>query len=510
MKALQKIKQVSTGTFIAVAVFVFCLLHAIWCFSVGWNNTINDHHSFRQSQTALTSYYLAKDPFGFAYETPVLGKPWSIPMEFPIYQFIAARVSNISGSNIDHAGRFVASIFFILMLIPIYTIFRFLGIVPKYAILFLSILLVSPFYLFWSRTFMIESTVLFFSFCYLSCSLWGIKKESLNLLISALIFGVLAGVTKVTTWAPFFVFSGLWVIRRYLRAPFPKISMKDLGKITLQLVFTCLIPLLFAFFWVRYSDSVKMQNPLGSNITSAALSDWNYGTVQQKLSPQVWDVILNRIYTLFGLPFQALLILVASCLAIILTRRRWCEFLILLTLFIVPPIFFTNLHFVHDYYMYANGIFLLGAVGCAVIALLESGFHQWVIGWILLVFILWSGCYGQAALYLPLQQMPNSEILQVTDYLKKNTPEKSVIIILGAQWNPLVPYYSQRRALMIPEMPGMTEEQVQLALNNLKGEKIGALLVCGPSRYPAEKLIEQAKAAGLDFPIMQCGQLPLR
>ena len=63
---------------------------------------------------------------------------------------------------------------------------------------------------------------------------------------------------------------------------------------------------------------------------------------------------------------------------------------------------------------------------------------------------------------------------------------------------------------MIPEMPGMTEGQVQLALNNLKGEKIGALLVCGPSRYPAEKLIEQAKAAGLDFPIMQCGQLPLR
>jgi hypothetical protein len=106
--------------------------------------------------------------------------------------------------------------------------------------------------------------------------------------------------------------------------------------------------------------------------------------------------------------------------------------------------------------------------------------------------------------------MPNPEILQVTDYLQKNTPENSVLIILGADWSPLVPYYSKRRSLMIPDWTNLTDDQVNQALRNLKGEKIGALLVCGPSRYPAEKLLQQAKAAGLDFPIMQCGQLPLR
>ena len=42
---------------------------------VGWNNSILDHHGFRQSQTAITSYYFIKDGFRLAYETPVLGAP---------------------------------------------------------------------------------------------------------------------------------------------------------------------------------------------------------------------------------------------------------------------------------------------------------------------------------------------------------------------------------------------------------------------------------------------------
>jgi hypothetical protein len=83
-------------------------------------------------------------------------------------------------------------------------------------------------------------------------------------------------------------------------------------------------------------------------------------------------------------------------------------------------------------------------------------------------------------------------------------------MILGADYNPLVSYYSERRTLMIPDWEFLKEEQVMQALRNLKGEKIGALLVCEPHRYPLEKLLQQCKAAGLVFPIIQCGQLPLR
>jgi predicted phosphatase len=83
-------------------------------------------------------------------------------------------------------------------------------------------------------------------------------------------------------------------------------------------------------------------------------------------------------------------------------------------------------------------------------------------------------------------------------------------MILGADYNPLVSYYSERRTLMIPEWGWLNEDMVMRALRNLKGEKIGALLVCEPHRYPLEKLLQQCKAEGFEFPIIQSGQLPLR
>jgi hypothetical protein len=233
--------------------------------------------------------------------------------------------------------------------------------------------------------------------------------------------------------------------------------------------------------------------------------------LEQKLSPIVWTQILSRAYTLFGLPLQGWLILTASIVAVMVTKKRRAEAAIALALYLLYPIIFTNLHFIHDYYMYANGLFLVVFVGFAMIALLETDtVRSRICGWLLLAFVLFSGFSGYAALFKPIQEMPNSEILQVTDYLQKKTPEDSVLIILGADWNPLVAYYSNRRALMIPDWSNLTEFQVKQALENLQGEKIGALLVCGPSHYPAEKLLQQAKAAGLDFPILQCGQLPLR
>jgi hypothetical protein len=161
--------------------------------------------------------------------------------------------------------------------------------------------------------------------------------------------------------------------------------------------------------------------------------------------------------------------------------------------------------------MNANGLFLVGAIGFAVMSLLESAVNRYKIcGVILLIFILWSGISGVTAMYHPLQEMPNGEILQVTDYIKKNTPKDSVLMILGADYNPLVSYYSERRTLMIPDWEFLKEEQVMQALRNLKGEKIGALLVCEPHRYPLEKLLQQCKAEGFEFPIIQSGQLPLR
>jgi len=497
-------------TLIAALLLLGCLAHAIWAFSIGWNNTINDHHSFRQSQTAITAYYLKDKPFKLAYETPVLGKPWSVPLEMPFYQLAAARLSSAVHVPLDQAGRGVAASCYLLLLVPVYFLLREFRVSRPHALLALCILLVSPFYLFWSRAFLIESSVLLLCFCYLTCVIAGINRKLRLLLALAVVFGIAAGLAKVTTWLPFLLIGSLWTIRDWVRWPFPKIFGADLRNRLLVLLAVSGIPFLTALAWVKYMELHKKLNPLALN-SPAFSTSWNFGTLEQKLSPIVWTQILSRAYTLFGLPLQGWLILTASIVAVMVTKKRRAEAAIALALYLLYPIIFTNLHFIHDYYMYANGLFLVVFVGFAMIALLETDtVRSRICGWLLLAFVLFSGFSGYAALFRPIQEMPNSEILQVTDYLQKKTPEDSVLIILGADWNPLVAYYSNRRALMIPDWSNLTEFQVKQALENLQGEKIGALLVCGPSHYPAEKLLQQAKAAGLDFPILQCGQLPLR
>src|SRR5207302_1793389 len=94
------------------------------------------------------------------YETPVLGAPFSLPFELPLYQWLSARLSTLGGLPLETAGRLVSEAFFLLTAAALFAALGALGIPRPRRLAFVSILLVSPVYLFWSPTFMIESTAL--------------------------------------------------------------------------------------------------------------------------------------------------------------------------------------------------------------------------------------------------------------------------------------------------------------------------------------------------------------
>jgi hypothetical protein len=103
-------------------IFAICLVHSFWAMSIGWNNSILDMHGFRQTQTAISTYFVLQGGAWLAYETPVLGAPWSIPFEFPLYQWITAVWVKISGIPLDQAGRSVSVVFYYLTLWPGYVV----------------------------------------------------------------------------------------------------------------------------------------------------------------------------------------------------------------------------------------------------------------------------------------------------------------------------------------------------------------------------------------------------
>jgi hypothetical protein len=150
-----------------VALFAGCLVWFAVVSAVGWNGSLSDRHGFRQTQTALTSYYLLKGGPFLRYETPVLGAPWSVPFEFPLYQWLAAKTVEIAGTSLNSAGRLVSEAFFVLTLVILFDLLGRFQVRLLHRLVFIILMLASPLYVFWSRTFMIESTALFFSLAYL-------------------------------------------------------------------------------------------------------------------------------------------------------------------------------------------------------------------------------------------------------------------------------------------------------------------------------------------------------
>lgn len=151
----------------AALFFLACLCIAYATFYALYyaDQPLLDFYSFRQTQTALTSYWLIKNGIINFYETPVGGYPWSIPFEFPIYQAIVALFSNSTGVGLDTSGRLISYLFLLLILPYTNSIFKKLDIDSRVSLVFSALLVTSPIYLYWSRTYMIETAALFFHDC---------------------------------------------------------------------------------------------------------------------------------------------------------------------------------------------------------------------------------------------------------------------------------------------------------------------------------------------------------
>ena len=112
-------------TWLIVALFAVALGFNGWAVSAGWKHANLPGHEFRQAQTAVSAYFIQQEHnFSLAYPTPVLGKPWSVPFEFPLYQSIVAGIAAASGLDLDAVGRFVSMMFLIACGWPAFAIRR--------------------------------------------------------------------------------------------------------------------------------------------------------------------------------------------------------------------------------------------------------------------------------------------------------------------------------------------------------------------------------------------------
>ena len=457
----------------ALALFLGALVFSLWAAHVGWHFSILDAYGFRQAQTAISVFYLNQGSSWLAYENPVLGPPWSIPFEFPLYQWIVALWVKIFHTPLDEAGRWVSEIFHYLTLFPAASVLESLDVRRSRVWIFLTLFLLSPVYLFWSRTFMIESTALFFSVGFLAFFLRYRRSKRATDLGWGVVFGSLAAVVKITTFYGFAVAAAVIHLKTFLGHR----SKKILRENVVPIIAFGLVPFILLIAWTHFADSLKAENPLASGfITSGALNKWNFGTLQQRLSLDFLATLYRYRVGDVG-PFGIFWIILITTPFV--ARKNWKHILATVALFLCVPLTFTNLYIVHSYYSYANEIFLLGALGWCLVGMLDERDWRRFLG----IAMVPAVALTMARSYLKDQyrrQSTNAGQHVAPRVLRKLTKASDVVLIYGADWSPAIPYYSERRAIMDRSNRDIRSPAMQSSFSKLSPPyQLGAVLFTG-------------------------------
>lgn len=482
------------------AIFGLCLLFNLWGVRVGWESLNLPGHEFRQAQTALSTYFIQQEgKLALDYPTPVLGKPWAIPLEFPLYQWSVVAVSEITGVGMTKAGRLVSLACFYLMLPALYLLLDRFRVAPGRRWLVLALVLTSPLYIFYSRAFLIETMALMFGLWFWVGYERSVTARSWPWLMVASLAGAAAGLVKVTTFAVYLLPAFLWALGRLW-------STRRQGRWVLELPWmlgAVLVPVAATFWWESYADMTRLKNPLAHFLGSSNLMSFTTGTWVTRFSPELWrmkwESTISAVSCLPVLVGCGLLVLMVGA-----ARRRSVG--VSVAYFAAPLAIFPILYGWHDYYFVANGVLLLTALGLVLVGLAEQRRFAGPVITLALVVV-----GGQALQYrdhfFPAQQGISNGGDGMSRALQRLTKSDELVVVLGQEWNPMFPYYAQRRMMMIRNEDEKNLQRLDAAFDALRGEKIGALVIAGPLDGRSA-LVRRVAAFGIDAePIFVCQEM---
>ncbi len=471
------------------AVLILALAWMLYWAGVNWSSPAMLGHEFRQSQTALTAQVMQDQGFKLAYETPVLGKPWSIPMEFPFYQWLVAKMANLTGTEIIEAGRFTAMLGFLLGLPAWWLLARSAGYSRSASAVLLVPILLAPVYVFYSRTVMIESTAWALGAWFLWSVLRYRRLGDAMSLLGALVFGALAVLVKGTTWAVFCLpwaalfLMDAWGWLRHRRGDWRRLLVQALG---------VGVPLLvLGFAWVAFADSLKEQNPVANFLISRELREFNFGTWQARGDWTQWKQLAGHLAS----GVFPLWILGIGVLGSLFTgRTRRMAGLGLLALVGGPLVFF-NLYYFHDYYFYANGAFAGGLLGVVAAEVWDRRSSLWTS--VLPATVLLAGVgFAQHQSYrsglLETQTAVATGDYGLTRMLRELTAPDDVIVVHSPSWGSSMPFFAKRRMLTIPDSEMFFHpDRVRASVELLSDENVPLLVVMGESRVQGQWTTER-------------------
>ncbi len=469
----------------AVGLFCLALAFHFWGALVGWKSLNLPGCEFRQTQTGVSAFFIQREHnFSLAYPTPVLGKPWSIPLEFPLYQWTVVWVSNGLKMPLTQAARAVSLVCFYLSLPALYLLLGRIGLTRPRRLLVLGLVVTCPLYVFYARAFLIETMALMFGAWFMVGYVLAVERKNQRWLVVATLAGAGCGLVKVTTFFFFLMPALLWTFWWFWNDWKQPANLR--GRVLLGHIGWCLlavvVPFAASIWWVHFSNGIKSLSIAGNFLLSNRLTDYNFGNgvrFSTDLWREHWQVLFLDLTSRSALVGCAVL-------AIAFARRWWRMMGALVFLFFAVQVIFPILYAWHEYYYVASAFTLMMAFGLALCGVFESRLPR-LAAWVLVLAVYGLQMNGYVQNFYPIQRQISGGGNNLTLALKSVMAPDEVMVVAGDDWNSMTPYYAQRRALMIRRSLEHTWSEIIPAFDRLKDEEVTALVLHG----------EQAKNQGL-------------
>ena len=479
-----------------------------WAVSRGWNNGNLPGCEFRQSQTALSAYFIQRDhDFSLAYPTPVLGKPWSIPMEFPLYQWSAVALSKATGLPLIQAGRTVSLVCLLLALPAVALLLRRIGLDRPQRLVAMGLVLTCPLLIFYARSFLIETMALMASLWFTAAFVETLRTRSVFWLIVASVAGAVAGTVKVTTFILYLIPAAGWGGWCLLRAWRERVgSWRQVVGVLGWGLGSVAVPFLATMAWTDFADAVKALNPSGAFLVSDNLMGYNFGLgdLNVRFSATAWLDMLH--FWQHGILPVPVVVAVTAVAVLFGGRWRWPA-LGCIGLFFLAQFIFPKLYASHEYYFVANAALLVLAASFTLAATTESPCCPRWLGGLAAVALLVS----QALLFSRSYWRPDLSYVSpggtgLTQLLRHLTDPNELLVIVGKDWDSTTPFNAQRRTLMVRHGLEHDWSYIRSAFRALGVDPVGALLLCGEQRQNTELLKHAESELGIDpRPVLEHG-----
>lgn len=480
-----------------LGLFVVALSAHFYLTTRNWTAGFMPGHEFRQTHTAIIARYIDRENnFGPVYTVPLYGKPWVSPMEFPIYEWAVVLLSRGTGWPHHVSARTVSLACFYLMLPAAWLLLGQLGLARRQRYLPMALIVCCPVYIFYSRSFLMESMTLMGGVWFVALFVRTMRERRVRWAVLCGLAGALSGLVKSTTFFAWLVPAAAYGAWRLWADWRDRRGAAAAGRTMAWGLGTAFAPCAAVWWWVKFSDAIKEAHPSAYIFASKYLTTGNFGIADWagRVAPSTWQTLFARWAEAI---VPAWVILPVIALGLVFARAWRRRILGLFALFLTPQLLFPYAYAYQEYYFYACAVFVLAGLGCVGVAVIDSRFPPAVKALVALALPV-ALAANYARVYHELQSLPSPGGTGLTAALRAFTVPDSVLIVIGDDWSPIVPYYADRKALMVRNGLERDPAYLDRAFADLAGEKIGALVMMRTERSNRELARKITARFGLD------------